>query len=175
MHNATSTWTFTIETTTRADVVFDVLTDLRSHVVWGGDRQARDFRLDRVDGPFGPLTEGDVFHSVGRVPMTTHRFEDESVVIRAERPGVFEFVTTARMEKAFSTMVAEFRHRYFVDVTDDGCRVTYQVVQGRVDKPLLRAVVPGVAHFTRRVMIPMYARRGLRNLVDLTEEMSLAA
>ena len=88
---------------------------------------------------------------------------------------MFEFVTTARMEKAFSTMTAEFRHRYFVDATEDGARITYQVVQIRIEKPLLRDVLPGVAQFARRVMIPMYARRGLRNLATLTEQMAFSA
>lgn len=169
------TWTFTIHSAADPDLVFDVLQDLRAHLVWGGDEQASDFRLLSVEGPRGPLIEGDVFRTVGRVPLTTHRFEDESVVVRAERPGVFEFVTTARMEKAFSTMVAEFRHRYFVDATGDGARITYQVTQLRVEKPLLRGVLPGVAHVARRVMIPMYARRGLRNLATLTEQMTVAA
>ena len=77
------TWTFTIHTTTHPDLVFDVLQDLRAHLVWGGDQQASGFRLLSVDGPRGPLIEGDVFRTVGRVPLTAHRFEDESVVIRA--------------------------------------------------------------------------------------------
>ena len=36
-----------------AEVVYDLLTDLRSHLEWGGARQSADFRLLSMEGPRG--------------------------------------------------------------------------------------------------------------------------
>lgn len=64
-----------------AEVVYELLIDLDSHLEWAGRRQRRVFRLLDIEGPPSGLVTGSVFHSTGTIPGSVRRWRDESVVI----------------------------------------------------------------------------------------------
>ena len=57
--------------------VYDLITDLRAHLEWSGERASDDqFKLLSLDAPDGPATVGTTFSSsgsAGRTPSTTSR------------------------------------------------------------------------------------------------------
>jgi len=79
-----------------AEVVYDLLADLRSHLVWAGERQGKKTRLVSLEAPEGPAGVGTEFRTEGTDPMG--QFTDFSVVTEATRPRVFEFVTEACLQ-----------------------------------------------------------------------------
>jgi hypothetical protein len=82
--------------TASPEAIYDVLADLRTHLVWGGAQQRFGFRLLSLDAPAGPATTGTSFTSTGGIPMSPRHFEDRSAVTLAVRPSRFEFVTYER-------------------------------------------------------------------------------
>ncbi len=79
-----------------ADVVYDLLADVRTHLEWAGAKQPKEnFRLLTIEAPEGPASVGTEFRSTGADPGG--RFADSSVVTEASRPSVFEFVTEAHL------------------------------------------------------------------------------
>ena len=80
----------------RPEVVYDLLSDLRTHLEWGGARQSRQFRLETLTAPTGTAIVGTSFSSTGRLPMSSRRWNDRSTVTVALRPSAFEFATEAR-------------------------------------------------------------------------------
>ncbi len=72
--------------------VYDLLADLATHLDWAGRQQRRGFRLTALRAD-GPMRTGAQFTSVGSMPMTRTRWQDRSVVVRADRAAVFEFHT----------------------------------------------------------------------------------
>ncbi|MFN2569868.1 MAG: SRPBCC family protein [Candidatus Dormibacteria bacterium] len=147
------------------EVVYDILADLRSHLRWGGTGQRRDFRLLSLEAPDDPATVGTVFASTGAMPMARKRWEDRSTVTVAARPSTFQFVTAGRAGSSSTSMVAQYTHRYEVAPAGGGSIVTYTMTEEHIANPFLRMALPVIRQLTWRLAIPMFAGRGLRNLV----------
>lgn len=154
-----------------AEVVYDLLADVRSHLVWGGERQRSKTRLLSVDAPEGPARVGTEFRTEGADPMG--RFADASVVTEADRPRVFEFVTEARLHTKKGA-IADWTnvHRYELEPRGGGCRIRYSIRITRISE------LPGMlAMFNVSVLSTLamsaakgLSKRGLRNLAGLAEE-----
>jgi len=57
-----------------AEMVYDLLADIGSHLEWGGRRQPRkSYRLLSVEGPDGPAMIGTEFRSTGADAMASSR------------------------------------------------------------------------------------------------------
>jgi len=149
------------------EAVYDLLADLRTHTEWGGARQSREFRLVSLDSPPGPATVGTSFSSTGSIPMSRRHWSDRSTVTVADRPQRFEFTTQAMAGEA-NPMTAVYTHRYEITAAAGGSRVTYGMTQLSITNPILR-LGPAMSRMTW-LMIPMFAGRGLRNLLALAEQ-----
>ncbi len=151
----------------KPEAVYDLLADLRTHTEWGGARQSREFRLISLDAPPGPATVGTSFSSTGTIPMSRRHWSDHSTVTIADRPQRFEFTTQA-MAGEGKPMTAVYKHTYDISPAAGGSRVTYGMTQLAITNPILR-LGPAMGRVTW-LMIPMYAGRGLRNLLTLAEQ-----
>ena len=153
-----------------AEAVYDVLADLRSHAVWGGERQPKGMRIVSIDAPEEPATVGTEFTSEGIDRIG--RFTDRSVVTEASRPELFEFVTEAHLETKKVLVDWTIVHRYRITRAGSRCRVTYSVRVLRI------SALPGPLAFLRMPLLSVImrkawasiAKRGVRNLVRLVEE-----
>ena len=83
---------------------------------------------------------------------------------------MFEFVTTATARGARRSMEATYRHRYEIEATQGGSKVSYSMTQLAVSNPLLRLGLPVVRELSWRLAIPFMAGRGFRNLVAFAEQ-----
>jgi hypothetical protein len=151
------------------EMVYDILTDLRTHLAWGGAAQRGDFRLLSLDAPAGPATVGTAFTSTGAIPMSLRKWRDRSTVTIAERPGTFEFITQATVHRSRRSMTATYRHRYEITAAPGGSEVSYTFTQLDASNPFLRLALPVVRSMTWRVGIPFLAGRGFRNLLTTAE------
>jgi hypothetical protein len=152
------------------EVVYDLLADLGTHLTWAGSQQTRDFRLVSLDAPASAASVGTAFTSTGTIPMSSRRWSDRSTVTAAERARTFEFVTTATARGARSSMEATYRHRYEIEPTEGGSKVSYSMTQLAMSNPMLRLGLPVVRELSWRLAIPFMAGRGFRNLVALAEQ-----
>jgi hypothetical protein len=155
-----------------ADVVYDLLADIRTHLEWAGARQPKEnFRLLTIEAPEGPASVGTEFSSTGADPMG--RFADSSVVTEASRPSLFEFVTEARLSTKKDKVIGWTNiHRYEIALCADGCRISYTLRTVRISElpgELAMFKVPGLRSLGLRLSAS-FARRGLRNLARLAEE-----
>src|SRR5260370_7584735 len=116
--------------------VYDLLADLKTHLVWGGARQSSDFRLLSLQAPPGPATVGTTFSSTGTIPMSVRRWKDRSTVTAADRPRTFEFITEARAGDR-NAMTARYRHRYEISSDPAGSPVPYPLTQPPIAHPTL--------------------------------------
>lgn len=154
-----------------AGAVYGALVDLRSHLTWAGERQKKNARLLTVDAPEGPALVGTEFTTTGADPMG--RFTDRSVVTEATPPSVFEFVTEARLVTKRGK-VADWTnvHRYEIEPSAAGCRVTYTIRITRISAlPGALALfnvgpLSGLVQKASRAA----ARRGVESLTRLAEE-----
>jgi hypothetical protein len=153
-----------------AEVVYDLLADLRSHLEWAGQRQGETTRLLTLEAPPGPASVGVEFFSTGSDGKVA-RWSDRSVVTEASRPKVFEFVTDGQREAkpGAQPWLATAAHRYVIAREGDGCRVTYTEDLTRMDgapwifrAPVLNRLVFG--------MSAKFMRRGFDGLLALAEE-----
>src|SRR5690348_2577684 len=151
----------------KPEAVYDLLADLRTHTEWAGARQSREFRLTSLEAPPGPATVGTSFSSTGTIPMSRRHWSDRSTVTVADRPDRFEFTTQA-MAGEGNPMTAVYKHTYDISPATGGSRVTYKMTQLAVTNPILR-LGPTMGRMTW-LMIPMFAGRGLRNLLALAEQ-----
>jgi hypothetical protein len=159
-----------------AEDVYDLLADLPSHLIWGGERQKGGKpRLTSIEAPESPAMVGTEFSSVGSDVMG--EFEDHSVVTEASRPELFEFVTEATLttkkgrEPRWTNV-----HRYEIGPDGDGCRIGYTVRVVRISDlpgPLKAFNVPGLSAIAVRAAAAG-ERRGIRNLARLAEERASA-
>ena len=155
-----------------AEAVYDLLADIGSHLEWGGRRQPRkSYRLLSVEGPDGPATVGTEFRSTGADGMG--EFADSSVVTEATRPGLFEFVTEARLSTKKGKVVEWTNvHRYEIAAEPEGCRITYTVRILRISElpgPMAVFKIPGLRALGLRFG-GSNSRKGLRGLARLAEE-----
>lgn len=98
--------------------------------------------------------------------MSSRRFADRSTVTVAEPSRKFGFTTEARA----SSMTATYSHLYEIEPEGRGVRVTYTLAQLAIANPTLRMGLPGLREMTWKVAVPMFAGRGIRNLLNLAEE-----
>jgi hypothetical protein len=160
-----------VSTRAPAEIVYDVLTELASHLRWAGQMQKEKNHLLSLDAPDGPAMVGTEFGSTGQAPEG--RYADRSVVTEASRPSLFEFVTqahvvTKRGKSAELTNVT----RYEIAPMSDGCRISSTVRTVRASSlpgPLALLNVGFLAPLVRRGSEAM-VRRGLRNLAVVAEE-----
>jgi hypothetical protein len=156
-----------------AEVVFELLTDLSSHLEWGGRRRSKSARLRTLDAPAGSATVGTEFTSTGEDTMV--RMTDRSVVTEATRPSTFEFVTESRWELKRGGKGADVTivHRYDLAPTPGGCRAGYTFRATRASAlpgPLAMFRVPILRSVAMRMSVASL-RVGLRNLLRMAEEM----
>ena len=155
-----------------AEVVYDLLADLPSHLDWAGRRQLETTRLLTLQAPPGPAAVGTEFFTTGSDGKAA-RWSDRSVVTEATRPEVFEFVTEGRRQgKAGSEpWLATAVHRYEIASTSGGCRVIYtEDLTRMVGAPRLM-LAPGISRLVFR-MAAKYMRRGFDGLLAMAEESS---
>jgi hypothetical protein len=155
-----------------AEVLYDSLVDVRSHLEWGGRMQKKKtYRLLSIQAPEGPASVGTEFASSGADGMGT--FNDTSVVTEATRPSLFEFVTEARLSTKKGKVVEwTLVHRYEIEAREEGCAVSYTIRTVRISElpgplglfnlPVLRHLITSVARSN--------VRRGFRNLVKMAEQ-----
>jgi len=150
-----------------AQVVYDLLADLKSHLDWTGAGPKAKRGLLSMDAPTGPARVGTEFHSTGT--DADGSWDDHSVVTQAERPRVFEFVTEGQAANMAGKV--KFRqtvvYRYEISPRDTGSVITF-VVQptelGGEFASLAKAPIIGrlVYRLAARTM-----RRGPRSLATL--------
>lgn len=164
---------FRVETTTRATpaAVYATLTDLQSHLEWGGRRRSKKTRLLTIESPEGPAVRGTEFVTTGADPMGS--FSDHSVVTEATPERAFEFVTEARLTLKRGGEPVEWTnvHRYEMAPDGDGSRVAYTMRIARLSSLPggLRLLATPFA-WILRMLWNSVMRRGLRNLVKVAEE-----
>jgi hypothetical protein len=159
-----------VTSTASPEAIYDVIADLRNHLVWSGERAEADgFKMLTLDAPDGPATVGTTFASSGSAGKDT--FHDRSVVTEASRPHVFAIETDARMERRRArTWEAHFSHRYDIRPNGNGSRIAYTETVERVNyvpywlKPGIRTIF--------RPWVNRADRKQLRNLARLAEERS---
>ena len=155
----------------QAETVYDLLADIRSHLEWGGTMQPKEnFRLLTVETTERPAVVGTEFRSTGADAMGG--FADTSVVTEASRPGVFEFVTEARLTTKKGPVVEWTNvHHYELASQGEGCRISYTLQIARISAlpgALKMFRIPGLRALGLKASAS-YARRGLRNLVAMAE------
>lgn len=159
-----------VTSTAPPEVVYDVIADLRNHLVWSGERaEDEGFKMLTLEAPEAPATVGSTFTSSGSAGKDT--FHDRSVVTEASRPHVFVIETDARLErKRANPWEAHFSHRYDIQPDGDGSRIVYTETVERVNyvpywlRPGIRTIF--------RPLVNRADRRQLRNLARLAEERS---
>lgn len=154
-----------------AEVVYDLLADLRSHLAWAGEQQGKKTRLVSLEAPEGPAGVGTEFRTEGTDPMG--RFTDVSVVTEATRPQVFEFVTEAHLQTKKGKGVDWTNvHRYELVPEGGACRIRYTVRITRISElPGMLAMlkVPVLSALALKASEGL-ARRGVRNLARMAEQ-----
>jgi hypothetical protein len=153
-----------------AEVVYDLLADLQSHLEWAGQRQLETTRLLTLAAPPGPAGVGVEFFSTGSDGKAA-RWSDRSVVTEAARPEVFEFVTDGRRQgkPGRRPWLATAVHRYVLAPEAGGCQVTYTEDLTRLEGAPWILRTPGVSRIVFRVSAK-YMRRGFDGLLALAEE-----
>ena len=153
-----------------AEVVYDLLADLRSHLEWAGQRQLETTRLLTLDAPPGPAGVGVEFFTTGSDGKVA-RWSDRSVVTEATRPEVFEFVTDGERQgkRGRRPWLLTAVHRYEVTPEAGGCRVTYTEDLTRLDGAPWVLRSPGTSRIVFRISAK-YMRRGFDALLALAGE-----
>jgi hypothetical protein len=158
-----------------AEVVYDVLADVRTHLRWGGEMQREKNHMVSIDAPDGAATVGTEFTSTGIAPEG--RYTDRSVVTEAMRPSVFEFVTQAHVEtKKGKTADLTNVSRFEIERTANGCRIVSTLRMTRASAlpgPLALINVGLLAPLVRKDSEGL-VRRGLQNLATVAEERASA-
>lgn len=156
-----------------ASVVYDLLADPASHLVWAGERQGSSSRLLTMDAPPAPIGVGDEFSTTGADPMGG--FADRSVVTEATPPSAFEFVTEATLTtKKGAASVWTNVHRYEIEAVPSGCHIGYTLRVERITSlPGLLAIFnwPVLRSLAVRASAAL-PRKGLANLAAMAEERS---
>lgn len=161
---------FEAECRAPAEVVYDLLADLESHLDWAGARQSEITRLLTLKAPQGPATVGVEFVTTGSDGKTA-RWTDRSVVTEATRPEVFEFVTEGRREgkPGGRPWLATLTHRYVIKPGSNGCRVTYTQDISKLDGAPWVMRAPVLNRLVFKVSAK-FMRRGFDGLLALAEQ-----
>ena len=154
-----------------AEVVYEALADLPSHLAWAGRGDSQSSGLLSIDAPKGPARVGTEFRSTGADPMGA--FDDRSVVTEAIPGRAFEFVTEAQLvtkrgRSIFWTNV----HRYELEPVAGGCRVLYSIRIARISElsgMLVAFRIPGLRALAIKASAGV-ATSGVRNLARFAEE-----
>jgi hypothetical protein len=166
-------WTFTGRSRATPEQVYDVLADLRTHLEWAGNRQFRSFRLLSLNGPSGAAEVGTRFTSIGRIPMNKARFDNQNEVTKADRPKAFEITTESTIAWPKRPAAAgTFVNAFEVSPDGAGSRVVYRSAQLRFLEPPWGVRYPLLRNITYNIWIPIWSRRGFRNLLRMAEERS---
>ena len=154
------------------DVVFDVIADLRNHVVWSGERASdENNKLLSLEAPEGTATVGTSFTSSGTAGSDT--FHDRSEVTVATRPSTFVIETDAHMDrKRGKPWDAHFVHRYDIEPDDAGSRITYTELIERVNY-VPYWLQPGI-RWLFKIYINRADRKQLANLAGLAAERAVS-
>ena len=155
-----------------AEAVYELLTDLNSHLGWAGQRQRETTRLLTMEAPSGPASIGTEFittGSDGKVAL----WSDRSVVTEATRPEMFEFVTEGRRQgkPGRGPWLLTAVHRYALAPEADGCRVTYSEDLTRLEGAPRIVFNRIVSRIVFRIS-SKYMRRGFDALLAVAEERS---
>jgi len=155
-----------------AEAVYDLLSDLQSHLEWAGRRQLVTTRLLTLEAPPGPASVGTEFFTTGSDGKVA-RWSDRSVVTEALRPEVFEFVTEGRRDgkPGSQPWLSTAVHRYLIASESGGCRVTYTEELTRLAGAPKIFSAPGISRLVFRISAK-YMRRGFDGLLALAEERS---
>ncbi len=153
-----------ISCTATAQAVYDLLADLRTHVVWGGQHSGMHQRLLTLDAPDAPVTVGTEFQSVG---YTSHGlWHDRSRVTVATSPSAFEFTTEGTMQSS-PPFHGSWVHRYEIEPHGSGCTITYhcqwRLTKAVGDRPRLRRSV------FCQLVLPTIWEAGLKGLAAMAE------
>ena len=161
------TFRVSVVSTASPEAVYDVLSDLRTHLEWAGARSPdKGFRLLTMDAPSRPATVGDRFSSSGA--NGNGDFHDRSTVVQAERGTRFGFDTEATLERRHgATWQARFAHRYALGRSGDGAVVAY-TCEVRPQNYVPYWLKPGVRPVTR-ALVQHLMRRNLENLAEMAE------
>ena len=166
-------WTFHGRSRARPEQVYEVLADLRSHLEWAGNRQFRSFRLLSLDAPIGPAEPGTRFTSTGRIPMSRARFDNRNTVTKADPHRLFEITTGSTIAWPKRTAgEGSFVNTFEISPDGDGSRVLYRSEQLRFRNPPWGLRYPLLRSVTYSIWIPIWSRRGFRNLLRMAEERS---
>ena len=157
----------TVTSSASPEAVYDVIADLRNHVVWSGEMAASDgFKMLSLHAPEGPAAVGTTFTSSGAAQKDT--FHDTSIVTEATRPSRFVIETDATLErKSAPTWEAHFVHAYDIHPDGTGSRIVYTETIERVSylpywlKPGIRTIF--------RPWVNRADRKQLGNLARLAE------
>jgi hypothetical protein len=159
-----------VPSTAAPEAVYDVLSDLRTHLVWAGEQApAGNFRLLTMDAPARAAQVGDEFSSTGSADgKARQRFHDRSTVVVAERPRRFGFDTDATLHRTRAeTWQANFATRYEIEPRAGGSVIT-QTSEVRPRNYVPYWLRTGMRTMTR-AMIQRSMRRNLRNLAAMAE------
>ena len=152
------------------EAVYDVITDLRAHLEWSGERASdENFKLLALDAPQARAAVGTTFTSSGAADNGT--FHDRSVITEASRPNRFVIETDSRLDRKHGKpWDAHFSHRYDIRPDGAGSTIVYTETIERVNyvpywlQPSMRPIF--------RVYVNKADRKQLENLARLAEERS---
>ena len=152
------------------EAVFELLTDVRSHLEWGGTRGKKNFRLTGIEVGEAPIQQGTGWSSTGIAPDGS--FRDRSVVTQASSPTTFEFITDAHVTfkkggEGDWTVV----NRYEIQPEGSGSLLTYTQRVTRATalgpmKMMLNPILAGVG----RMMVGGLVKPAMRNLAAMAKE-----
>jgi hypothetical protein len=159
-----------VRTSASPHAVYDVLADVRTHLVWAGTQAPnKGFRLMTLDAPDEPATVGTEFASTGAGnAKETDVFHDRSTVTEAVPGRVFAFGTDARLERGHGkTWLTRFEHRYELLPDASGTRIEYtcDVMRGSYRPYWLHPVMRPMT----RAMVTRMITKHVANLARLAE------
>ncbi|MGZ4213099.1 MAG: SRPBCC domain-containing protein [Actinomycetota bacterium] len=159
------------QTTASPDIVYATLTDIRSHVVWGGEQQPKKHRLLSIDAPVEGARVGTEWTSKGR--ETGGVFDDRSVVTVADAPKRFEYTTQGVFTwKNGKKSTAEIHHEYTIEPNGTGSTVTYVFrTTGLRPWPTMYRIMLGSPRVRRMMFSPIdkVLGKGFKNLLAFAE------
>lgn len=152
------------------DAVYEVLSDLRTHLRWAGEQQKPTTRLVSIEAPEGRAVVGTEFRTTGLDPMGT--FSDRSVVTEAVPGTAFEFVTEAELTTKRGRRVDWTNvHRFELEPAPSGTGIRYTIRIVRISEltgMLAMFKIPGLRALALKGSATV-ARRGVRNLARAAE------